>query len=196
MECIERFAALADICRSRRSRRTFGANPLSADLIEQIKAVAYASPYASGKKNWEIEVVTDGETIARMAQAVERRAGEIHAAMRSDFRDAFAAYAKNFTAFATAPALFVPTFRVAPSLSLLGVEPKDEISRWERDNYVKSISCVAMLILLAAESLGLAACYMTGPLIAEAEIAPLVKVKTGRSIGAIIPVGHRAGEDS
>jgi nitroreductase len=49
-----------------------------------------------------------------------------------------------------------------------------------------------MLILLAAESLGLGACYMTGSLVAEAALAGLLAVKPGRSIGAVIPVGYRA----
>jgi nitroreductase len=66
---------------------------------------------------------------------------------------------------------------------------KNEISEWERDSYVKSISCVAMMILLVCESLGLGACYMTGPLIAENEISQIIKLKKGRNIGAIIPIG-------
>jgi nitroreductase len=69
-----------------------------------------------------------------------------------------------------------------------------ELLQWERDNYVKSIACVAMLILLAAESLGLAACHMTGGLIAEDALGPLAKIRKGRSIGALIPIGYRTGE--
>jgi nitroreductase len=71
------------------------------------------------------------------------------------------------------------------------VEDSDEqILQWERDTYVKSISCVAMLILLAAESLGLGGCYMTGPLLAEKHIKATLHIKQGRDIGAIIPVGY------
>jgi hypothetical protein len=33
--------------------------------------------------------------------------------------------------------------------------PGDAGQRWERDNFVKSISCVAILVLLVAESQGL-----------------------------------------
>lgn len=191
MEQHDRYGALKEICDSRESRRDFQARPLSEALIEKIKAAAYAAPYASGKKNWEIEVITDRDAIEGIAGAVEKRVAEIQEQVRSDFRSDFAAYAKNFTAFRSAPSLFVPTFRVAPSLSLMCHGP--EISQWERDNYVKSISCVSMLILLAAESLGLAACYMTGALVAEADIAPIMKVKKGRNIGAIIPIGYRVG---
>jgi nitroreductase len=58
--------------------------------------------------------------------------------------------------------------------------PGDAVQRWERDNFVKSISCVAILVLLAAESLGLGACLMTGPLGAEEELARRIGVKENR----------------
>jgi nitroreductase len=70
-------------------------------------------------------------------------------------------------------------------------KPTKELMVWERDTAVKSISCVCMLILLAAESLGLGACYMTGPLIAEHIIKNHIKIKPGRSVAAIIPVGYK-----
>jgi nitroreductase len=68
-------------------------------------------------------------------------------------------------------------------------DPDESISLWERDNFTKSISCVALLIILAAESLGLASCYITGALIAEEELGRIFNIKTGRNIGAVIPVG-------
>lgn len=192
----ERYEALLALCQGRRCRREFvPGQPLAPEQIEQIRAVALTSPYASGKKNWEIMVVTDPEVLQKMVAAVDRCIEETTEQIRSSFRDDFVTYAQNFTAFARAPAVFVPTFRVAPSLSLMceGVNDgvQEDVRRWERDNYVKSISCVGMLVLLAAESLGLAACYMTGPLLAEKVLGELIGIKPGRNIGALIPVGYR-----
>ena len=189
MENPQQYQALLDLCTARASRRDFRDEALAPDVIEKIKAVALTSPYASGRRNWEIEVVTDRVIIRGMAAAIEKRVADLCARTRPEFREEFAAYGKNFSAFQSAPALFIPTFRIAPALSLMN--PAPEIRQWERDNYVKSIACVAMLILLAAESLGLAACCMTGGLIAEDELGPLSKIKKGRSIGALIPIGHR-----
>jgi nitroreductase len=193
MEASERYQSLFDLCAVRTSRREFQDRPLDPELIEKIKALAHTSPYASGRTNWEVEVVTDRAAIAAMAAAIDKRVAQLHEHTRSDFRDEFATYARNFSAFKAAPAVFVPTFRIAPSLSLMN--PAPEIRQWERDNYVKSIACVAMLILLAAESLGLAACYMTGGLIAEEALGPLVGIKRGRSIGALIPIGYRVEKE-
>ncbi|HPT48616.1 MAG TPA: nitroreductase family protein [Accumulibacter sp.] len=189
------FETLQTICENRQCRRRFADRPLADDLIEKIRAVGLTSPYASGKKNWEIMVITDPAVRAAMVRTVKQRVDELRAGIRPDLADDFSTYARNFTSFADAPALFIPTYRVAPSLSLMCDAADERVARWERDNYVKSISCVAMLILLAAESLGLAACYMTGALIAEEELGRLIKVKTGRNIGAIIPVGYRIEQE-
>ena len=163
------------------------------EIIEKIKKVAYTSPYASGKKNWEIIAITDKGLLSKMKTVTKKRTIEIQNKIRPDMRDQFATYAQNFTFFASAPAVFVLTFRAAPSLSLMIPEPDEGIIKWERENYVKSISCVAMLVLLAAESLGLGGCYMTGPLIAEKELCKLIKTPEGRSIGALIPIGYKTG---
>jgi nitroreductase len=189
------YEVLEAICRARRARRDFAPEPLDEVMIERILQVAYTSPYASGRKNWEVQVVTDSGLIAEMAEMVEAEVNSIRSRIRSDFAADFLTYAENFMGFARAPALLIPTFRVARTLSPIVAEADQALLEWERDNYVKSISCVAMLILLAAESLGLAACYMTGPLLAEPEIARLLKVKRGRDIAAVIPVGYRTGED-
>jgi nitroreductase len=195
MEQADAYEMLAAICKARRARRDFAPAPLEEALIEKILQVAHTSPYASGRKNWEIQVVTDKDLIAQIARSVEAKVKDIRSRISADFAEDFAAYAENFMGFARAPALFVPTFRVARTLTPMVAGADQSLLEWERDNYVKSISCVGMLILLAAESLGLAACYMTGPLLAESEIAHLIKVKRGRNVAAVIPIGYRTGED-
>lgn len=203
------YRQLLDIAQRRRSRRAFLDVPVSDETIEKILAVAATSPYASGKQNWEITVLRDRETLTRMAEAVTRKCSSIARQVDQEYVDGFRGYASNFLFFEHAPAVLVLGYRTQKSLSLMlrpeqgsaeldavaampdgGAALAGEIAVWERDSYVKSISCVAMLVLLAAESLGLGACYMTGPLIAEKELAALLGLKKGRSIGAIIPVGY------
>lgn len=75
--------------------------------------------------------------------------------------------------------------------AMLREQLTEEIAVWERDNLTKSLSCVSMMILLAAESLGLGSCCMTGPLLAAEEIATFTGIPSGSILGAIIPVGHK-----
>ncbi len=185
---------LKEICSRRRSVRSFAERPLSEDEIGRIRDIAVLSPYASGKKNWELKVLTDRAEILALAEIVRAKCRDVEERVREDYRDWFRSYAANFSLFASAPALFVPVFRVQPSLSLATDATVEGVGRWERDTFVKSISCVAMLVLLAAESLGLKGCYMTGPLVAEPELAARLGVRNGYEIGAVIPVGHPKGD--
>lgn len=189
------YESLLQVCKSRRSTRRFSDRLVSPQTIEKIKSVAMTSPYASGKKNWEIQVISDRGLINRMAQVVEDKVQKVSENIRPDMRDHFANYARNFTVFASAPVVFVPTFRAAPSLSLMLLAPMPEVATWERDNSVKSISCVSMLLLLSAESLQLGGCYVTGSLLAGEELASLISLPPGREIGAFVPVGYKEHEE-
>jgi nitroreductase len=195
MEEHDRYEVLKEICAARKSTRSFSDRIPPREVIDKIKEIGFTAPYASGKKNWDILVVEDRALIDRIAEAAEKKIKGLGERIRPDFRRAFLEYAKSFTAFRTAPIIFVLIFRIAGTLSLIIDEPSREVLDWERDTCTKSISCPAMLILLAAESLGLGACYMTGALIAEREIGGLIKIGRGRSIGAIIPVGYKRGEN-
>lgn len=188
------FETFKTLCTRRKSVRNFRDTPVTAEQVAAIREIARTAPYASGKKNWELLVVTDRTVIAELARIVRDRSRELGEEVRADFREMFLEYSRNFAAFESAPALFVPVFKVQRSLSLMLAGDTDDIVSWERENFVKSISCVTMLVLLAAEALGLAACCMTGPLLAEAEIARRIGIRRGFGIGALIPVGYGKGD--
>jgi nitroreductase len=186
------FEILKFLCESRKSTRSFSDKTVSDSSIEKIMQIVRTSPYASGLKNWEIQVVTSKEIMEKMAEQVAQKVQGMKPFVRDDVQEYFENYSKSFLFFKTAPVLFILTFRVSPLMtSIMGRNAPVEIQAWERDNFTKSISCAAMLVLLAAESLGLGACYMTGPLIAQYEIMKLIGSKPGREIGSIIPVGYK-----
>lgn len=184
------YQILQMICEKRKSVRLYSNKPVPKDFVEKIQQTAFTSPYTAGKKNWKIIIVDDQQTIKGIAKLTKEHSDKMMNKIREDFRDGYREYAKNFTVFETAPLLFVLTYRAPYVLSLMMDEADEFISTWERDNYVKSISCVAMLILLAAESLGLGSCYMTGPLVAEKQIIEFLEIKNENNIGAIIPIGY------
>jgi nitroreductase len=186
------YAALEAICTARHSTREFLDRPVSGELVEKILSIARTSPYAGGSKKWEVLVVQEKDRIAEAVRMVRSRVAELHALVRPAFQQGFLDYARYFSAFENAPVLLLPVFKAKPTLSLTFHEPPESILRLEGENFVKSISCVSMLILLAAQSLGLASCFMTGALIAEEELGRLVNMKPGHRIGAVIPLGYAA----
>lgn len=184
------YDALLALCAGRHSVRRFADRAVSPADVERILALAATAPYASGKKNWDILVITDAAQRLRMVAAVRDTAARIGEGVRESLRAEYARYAENFSAFESAPVLLVPTCRVAPALSLMYEQADAGLRQWERDNSMKSIACVGLLALLAAQSLGLSGCFMTGPLLAESTLAPIVGAKPGRTLAAIIPIGY------
>lgn len=186
------YLQLKHLSGTRKSCRKFKPDEIPQDSIDKILSVAEHSPYAGGSRSWGVVVVKDSFVKERLVQAIQNKVTATAQEMEPDSADLFIKYSQNFTFFREAPLLIIPYFKVTPLMtSLLRDSITDTLLQWERDNSVKSISCVSMLILLAAESLGLGACYMTGPLIAEREIADIIKIPPGREAGAIIPVGYK-----
>ena len=185
-----KYDILKDICESRKSTRDFSNKKVSKEIIDKIEDIAKTTPYASGRKNWELVIVDNQTQIKKLAKAIRQFVANIDENINNDFKESFNEYAKSFSAFESAPVLVIPTYRISKGMELMFKSVTEDILTWERDNFVKSISCALMLVLLAAESLGLASCPMTGPLIAENEIKKIIKIKKGRNIGAIIPIGY------
>lgn len=181
---------LLAICSQRKSCRKFSPEPVCEEHIQQIMKLAHTSPYASGRKNWDILVIKDRSIIDELACVIAEETTCIVEQMDEESGMLFRKYAQSFLFFREAPVLFLPIFRVPLTMqALLRENITQEIRLWERDNAVKSISCVTMLILLGAESLGLGACYMTGPLLAQDKLTKVLKLLPGQTVGAIIPVG-------
>lgn len=187
------YESLLKLCSNRKSCRQFRPGDVLEELeVQQILDLAARSPFASGRKNWKIAVVKDRESIDALAQKVREEAAALAERMEEESARFFLNYAKSFTFFEEAPALFIPYCRESATMkSLLRENASADILQWDRDNLTKSLSCVAMLILLAAESLGLGACYMTGPLLAGKSLNGVLGLPENVLLGAIVPVGHK-----
>ena len=183
------YESFRELSLTRHSSREFSTKRVSQDMIDKILELAATSPYASGKKNWDIKVIDDPKIILEIANSVKEYTEKLMPKIRDDFQDGFTEYSKSFIAFKDASLILIPTFKVNYSLSLMVDE--EEIRDWERDSYVKSISCLCMIIHQTAHSLGLDSCYMTGPVIAQEQIKKIIKVKPKHDIAAIIPIGHK-----
>lgn len=188
---INEYNSLLGLSSKRKSIRRYSPNPLPEVIVDKIVAIAATSPYAGGRKNWGVKKISDRAVIEEMVEVVEDKIEQLANSLENTEAQLFKNYGKNFLIFKEASHLLIPYFRVSPTIrSLLREGATPPLLEWERDNATKSISCVAMLLLLAAESLEVGACYMTGPLIAERELAELLEIPPGREIGAIIPIGY------
>ena len=187
------YTSLLELAEQRKSCRHFTAEPVSDDAVEQILAVAARAPFASGRSNWKVARVQDPQVIATLAAQVRSRTETLCADLDAETAPFFRRYAQSFTFFEAAPLLLIPYCRETSTMkSMLREGATPQILGWEHDNLTKSLSCVAMMILLAAESLGLGACYMTGPLLAGTDLNATLGLRNNFLLGAIIPIGHKA----
>lgn len=186
------YLQLKHLSETRKSCRKFKPDEIPQDITDKILSVAANSPYAGGSRSWGVTTVKETAVKERLVLAIQEKVRATAESMERESADLFVKYSQNFMFFREAPLLIIPYFKVTPVMkSLLRESITESLLQWERDNSVKSISCVSMLILLAAESLGLGACYMTGPLIAEREISEILNIPPGREVGAIIPIGYK-----
>lgn len=191
------YKSLLELATSRHSCRKFSSESVSEDDIQKILEVAKHSPFASGRSNWKVAVIRDRETLESLERTVAESSSELASSMDQDAASFFLRYSTSFTFFSKAGALLVPYCRETGTMkSMLRDNITPEIAGWEHDNLTKSLSCISMLILLAAESLGLGACYMTGPLVAGSKLNAALGLRDNFIIGALIPVGHKSESDA
>lgn len=191
-----RYPSLLALAQQRKSYRSFRADDAVDEAdIERILAVAATSPFATGRTRWKVAVVRDRETIRSLADRVRAASVDLAAGMEPERAAIFLKYAESFTIFEQAPVLLVPYSRETATLkSLLRDSVTPELLAFEHDNLTKSLSCICMLILLAAESLSFGACYMTGPLLVGKEINAVLGLPESMVAGAVIPIGHKTEE--
>lgn len=187
-------AALLRILHARRSVRRFKPEPPPRALIEGLLEAAVSAPSASNKQPWRFLVIASRERIAALAaavrEAVARVAGHVEPASQAAFR----AYGDYFTRFEAAPVVIVPLHRRLPLLSHLVDErlPADDRARveaLERDSGLIGTSLALMNLLLRAQSLGLGASGMTGPLLAVDRLRALLDVPPSWEVLALVPIG-------
>ena len=65
------YEVLKEICINRRSQRNFSEKSVDEDTISKIIEIANTTPYASGRKNWELVVVDNRESIIEMAERIK-----------------------------------------------------------------------------------------------------------------------------
>jgi nitroreductase len=144
---------LKEICENRKSRRVFKDIPVSEDLIEKILYIAKTSPYASGKHNWDITIISDKDVLKNLSNVVRDKISLLTNYIDDEYVEGFKQYSSNFVFFENAPTVIFLSFRIQKSVSLMFKENhreninetmlnisdftsnlKSELSNWERDN--------------------------------------------------------------
>jgi nitroreductase len=187
------YETLMSIVRERRSVRRWRDEELPDALIEQILEAARWAPSAGNRQAYRLLIVRSREKIAAMAGVVRRAAQRIAEGARAELAEEAASYLANFHHFEGAPVVVAPIYRSGFDLRrALGGEEEQGTGDNGGLDALSSVAAAIMSMLLAAQALGVGACWMTGPLIARRELGELLEVPRGWEIAALVPLGRPA----
>ena len=179
------------LCEKRRSVRSFSDEKIPREDIEKVLMIAKTSPYSGNRKDWDIIVIDDPEKIKELANVVKDKLVEVIQDIKKEFQPMYTEYSDYYVSFETAPVLLIPVYRYGQGLEYILDRPNKEIMKLDQETFVKSISCVSMIALLAMESLGYGGCFVDGATIAGEEISKALGLKKRMKIGAILPMGRK-----
>jgi nitroreductase len=187
--------------RSRRSVRTFRAEPVARDVLERVIEAAIAAPSNTNRQPWRFTVVRAPATRAAIVAAVAARVATMKAIIeRSRHADSYGDYGDFFhEPLAAAQVIVIPQYREYPDLiaNLIasgGGDPTQFTTASAMQAELCSTSMAIMALLLQAHAEGLGACMMAGPIVAKAEIHALLEIhEPWRMVGAIA-LGYPSGE--
>ena len=170
--------------RGRRSIRRYQNAPLPEGALEKLIEAANWAPSANNRQGYRFLAVENPARLAEMAALVREawRAGV--ATLPESERNHAADYGKYMTFFDAAPLCLFPYHREGnPVAARMGMPEGYDQSG------VASVSAAITNILLAAHTLGLGACWMTGPLVAGPALEKRLGIPQGWRLSAVIPVG-------
>ncbi len=186
MIVIEPEATLAWM-QTRRSTRTFTAEPVPRVVIDRLMAAAVSAPSSSNRQPWLYVVVTTEAMRAAIAGAVRDAAEALQATVAaSPHADEFASYGDFFwQPLAAAPLIILPCARMLPDtlgnlVRSAGADPAAMQLPSGMPMEVCAVSAGVMALLLQAHAEGLGACWMAGPMIAADRIEQLVGLRAPR----------------
>lgn len=186
-----------DLLSQRRSVRAFTAQPVPHAVLERLVQAAITAPSPTNRQPWRFAVVTKADLRQRITEAVRDRAEEMKAIIRKGHHaEDFGQYGDFFhEPLATAAAIIVPQYRVYPDLiaNLVasgGGDPAKFHTAASMQAELCSTSAACMALLLQAQSEGLGACWMSGPMIGRDEIQRLLDIRDPWKMVGAIAVGY------
>jgi nitroreductase len=187
--------------RSRRSVRTFSAEPVAREVLVRILEAAITAPSSTNRQPWRFAVVRAAAIRQQIVDAVARKTAEMKAIIaRSHHAEDFGNYGDFFhEPLAAAQVIVIPQYREYPDLiaNLIasgGGDPARFSTASAMQAELVSTSTAIMTLLLQTHAEGLGACMMAGPMVARNEIQTLLGIdEPWRMVGAIA-IGHPTGD--
>ncbi len=186
----DRARAVLDAIAARRSIRRYRAEPVPADLLEELLRAAAWAPSAHNRQPWRFAVVESAAARIRLAEAMGAR---LRADLEADGvpEEVIAAdVARSYRRLSGAPLLIV----VCLTMADMDHYPDERRQRNERLMAVQSTAMAGQNLLLAAHALGLGGCWLCAPLFAQETVRRVLELPAGWEPQGLITLGYPAQE--
>ncbi|MDR3054307.1 MAG: nitroreductase family protein [Zoogloeaceae bacterium] len=179
---------LMALLRSRHSCRNFAPEPLDAQAQASLREAFSLAPQAGGGRKLTCSFVTGQTRIRELAESGAAAFAARCETISSGFiREEMSRYGENFFWFAQAPTLAVITCQSHPAFLDKSMESKAALA-WGGE---LSGAMASFALLLAAESLGLGACCLTGPLTVWREMETRLGIPKRESLVLLVALGYK-----
>lgn len=161
--------------KNRRSVRRYKPEPVAPELVKQVLEAGNWAPSGMNRQQWEFLVV-GGEAKKQMGLSYGQIGESYAEGWESAARDAFLEYTRTYGG---APLVLVV---------LTDASDQDNIRKMN----IESASAALQNIMLAAWAAGLGTCWMTGPLLDQANLHRILAIGPDKEILAVTPLGYPA----
>jgi len=197
---------LAEAMVNRRTIRKYLNKDVADKLLVQAFDLARWAPSGGNFQTWKFLVVKNREKIKKIADAVQEKVDTLtNWPEAQEYGETTEKYRKNAAFFREAPVLIMALsgeYKSVADLILSKRGKKDLLAMQMIENRrsaptgTQQIGGFVVHLLLVLHSMGLGACWMSGPLIAKREIEEILEVPEGWDLVALIPVGYPAESPS
>lgn len=180
---------LLNTIRNRRSIRKFSDKPVDEQLIKLMVEAAGNAPSNSNRQPWKFIAVSSASVkkllTGSMRQEWDKRLTHLE---NEEIRSETANYVGAFEFMGKAPVIIVALCK-RPSLMVEAMSSATPALTERLSGDCSSTAMAVQNMLLMSHALGLGACPMTGPLIAEERIKEILKVSKHYNICCLVAVG-------
>jgi len=184
------YLELLEIMRARRSVRQFTDRPVERDDILRLLEAARWAPSNHNRQPWRFLVIEDPTQIRQLAELVGHGLSERLKSLPGSAAHHAGDLTRHATFFAHAPVLLAVLHKQPVSLSariLAGLKNPELVS-----GEPLSGAMAVQNLLLAAQTLRLGTCVLTGPLLVQPALIEALVLPAGHELTCLVAVGHPA----
>ncbi|MCK4796220.1 MAG: nitroreductase family protein [Spirochaetes bacterium] len=178
------------LCKIRRSVRQYNDKKVLIGDIYKIIDAAIQAPSGTNIQGWKFRIINNKNEIIKVTDIIEQKLKDVASKFDDSYilKENFLKYGKNFYFFKKAPCV----------IFLYSCKPRNIVKRffgkglswYKGEGVFLSLGMAMQNMMLAACTLGISTCALTGPLLAEKELNDILKPPPKHELTALLCLGY------